>query len=304
MKRIGKTIIVWAAVLLIAVDPASACRWRRCGWCYTPCYTYCSPCAQVECCGDSCAVNVAPSPAPPTPTEMQRQPSAPTFQPRPSETIQPRDLAPRQPMPREAPSLQPPVPEEMPPATPPTPEEMPEEPAKPSDDVEDLFKDTEAGDKKAASEPAPGATEKKGDDVEDLFKDTDDKKAAANPSAPTDVAQAAEPGRHAARSTPPAKKPLAERAPAQSRVAVARPAAILPPAAQVAVAEAPNALRVWTDDTGNYRVNARLVSVGETTVRLLKDTGKYTTVPMGRLSRIDLDFVLRHNVTSVAGLPR
>jgi hypothetical protein len=280
-------------------------------------------------------VNVAPSPssALPTPTEIERPPSAPTFlQPGPSETIQPREPAPRQPMPREAPSLQPPVPEEMPPATPPSPEEMPDEPAKPGDDVEDLFKDTEPGDKKAASEPAPEATEKKADDVEDLFKDTDDKKAAAKQAAANEVTQAAteaelealfvvapevapaavqavktqagEPARHVARSTPPAPEPSAERAPAQSRLAVARPAAVQPAAAQVAVAEAPNAWRVWTDNTGNYQVNARLVSVGETSVRLLKDTGKYTTVPMGRLSRIDLDFVVRHNVTAVAGLPR
>jgi hypothetical protein len=75
------------------------------------------------------------------------------------------------------------MPDETPPAAPP--EEMPDEPAtpaKPADDVDDLFKDTDAEDKKAAAAPAtnaaPEAEEKKGDDVDDLFKESDDKKSA------------------------------------------------------------------------------------------------------------------------------
>ncbi len=60
-------------------------------------------------------------------------------------------------------------------------------------------------------------------------------------------------------------------------------------------------MRSWTDNTGNYRVNARMVSIGETTVRLLKDTGKYTTVPLTRLSADDLEFVRTHAGTSLAG---
>src|SRR6185295_8702577 len=59
MRRIGKTVIVWAAVLLTVVDPVSAGRWhRRCcapRCCYVPCNpcvpTCCSPCGPV---GDGC----------------------------------------------------------------------------------------------------------------------------------------------------------------------------------------------------------------------------------------------------------
>lgn len=52
-----------------------------------------------------------------------------------------------------------------------------------------------------------------------------------------------------------------------------------------------NGYRVWTDDTGTFRVNARLVVVLDGKVRLLKDTGKFTTVPFTRLSGLDLQFV-------------
>lgn len=51
------------------------------------------------------------------------------------------------------------------------------------------------------------------------------------------------------------------------------------------------ATRVWIDNTGTFAVRARLASVRDDSVRLLKDTGKYTTVPMARLSRADRDYV-------------
>jgi hypothetical protein len=53
-------------------------------------------------------------------------------------------------------------------------------------------------------------------------------------------------------------------------------------------------MRQWTDNTGKYHVRARLVVVTATHVRLLKENGKYTTVPVERLSRDDLAFARRH----------
>jgi len=49
--------------------------------------------------------------------------------------------------------------------------------------------------------------------------------------------------------------------------------------------------RLWTDNTGSFQTTGKLVSITETHVRLLKDTGKYTTVPKDRLSGEDLEYV-------------
>ncbi len=50
-------------------------------------------------------------------------------------------------------------------------------------------------------------------------------------------------------------------------------------------------MRLWTDDTGSFQVRARLVDLLEGKVRLLKDTGRYTTVSLQRLSANDLSYV-------------
>jgi hypothetical protein len=160
-------------------------------------------------------------------------------------------------------------------------EEMPEEPArssKPADEVEDLFKDT--NDKKpSALEPAdaPAAEPAKSDEVDDLFKESDDKKGAAlQETIPSPMAT-------------PTEKELDN--------LFADPAE---EAAKSAAAEEPHPMRVWTDNTGKYSVTARLVVVGEHHVRLLKDTGRYTTVSFDRLSRADLAFVREHSTSAIA----
>lgn len=50
--------------------------------------------------------------------------------------------------------------------------------------------------------------------------------------------------------------------------------------------------REWMDNTGTYRVQARVAVIFEDRVRLLKDTGKITTVPLTRLSSRDRAYVL------------
>src|SRR5262249_23498914 len=82
-------------------------------------------------------------------------------------------------------------------------------------------------------------------------------------------------------------------------VVVAQPQVEIRPALHVVTPAEPT-LRVWTDNTGKHQVNARLVSVGATSVRLLKDSGKYTTVPFYRLSVEDQEFVGRQTATTIA----
>ena len=52
-------------------------------------------------------------------------------------------------------------------------------------------------------------------------------------------------------------------------------------------------MRVWTDNTGSFSCHARLVRFLDGRVRLLKDNGRTTTVPLARLSTRDLEFVNR-----------
>jgi hypothetical protein len=56
---------------------------------------------------------------------------------------------------------------------------------------------------------------------------------------------------------------------------------------------ASNEMRMWVDNTGSYSVNARLVRFSDGHVRLMKENGRMTTVPLSRLSERDLQFVNR-----------
>jgi len=50
-------------------------------------------------------------------------------------------------------------------------------------------------------------------------------------------------------------------------------------------------VREWTDNSGLFRVQGRLVLILEGKVRLLKETGRTTTVPVERLSEADRSYV-------------
>jgi hypothetical protein len=56
---------------------------------------------------------------------------------------------------------------------------------------------------------------------------------------------------------------------------------------------ASEANRVWVDNTGHYTTRGRLVAFLDGHVRLLKDNGRTSTVPLARLSENDLEFVNR-----------
>jgi hypothetical protein len=51
-------------------------------------------------------------------------------------------------------------------------------------------------------------------------------------------------------------------------------------------------MRSWTDDSGLFQVQARLLLILDASrVRLLKTTGRTTTVPLARLSPADREYV-------------
>jgi hypothetical protein len=161
--------------------------------------------------------------------------------------------------------------------------ETPAAPTTPEGGVEDLFKETPSTTPPATAPTTP-ATEPAAP-AEDLFKETGD--AAAPATTPPAIEPAAEPP---AAEAPAAEPPAAEPAPEPTKEGV-EDLFSDPPANKSTSSEAPGAMRLWTDNTGKYQVTARLVSFTATHVRLLKDTGKYTTVPMTRLSQPDLEFV-------------
>jgi hypothetical protein len=154
-------------------------------------------------------------------------------------------------------------------AVPATPETKPAEPA----EVEDLFKEP------APAAPAPG--EKPAGEVDDLFKDLDEAKDG-NKAAATDTPAAAP---AAPDSNKEVEDLFSDPAPAPMS-SVERPAPT-----PVTETKPVNDMRTWTDNTGNYQIRGRLVVIGKTHVRILKESGKYTTVPFTRLSQADLAFV-------------
>jgi hypothetical protein len=180
---------------------------------------------------------------------------------------------------------------EVEPAEPATPiepaEEMPaEEPSEPAesatDEIDDLFSEPAPGDDAefvpakddAVEEPIAPAEAPAKDDV-DLF---DDPAGDATEAAPANVEEAMPAEEEAA----PAGK---EEAPAADDVddlfgETEQPA---------------DEFRLWTDNTGKYQVHAKLVEVLDGKVRLLKDTGRFTTVPFERLSHPDLAFVMQQH---------
>jgi hypothetical protein len=62
--------------------------------------------------------------------------------------------------------------------------------------------------------------------------------------------------------------------------------------------EPADGMRVWTDITGKHQVRGQMkrILLAERKVRILKDTGKYTTVPFAKLSEADRTFVARYAI--------
>ncbi|MDA0660500.1 MAG: SHD1 domain-containing protein [Planctomycetota bacterium] len=49
--------------------------------------------------------------------------------------------------------------------------------------------------------------------------------------------------------------------------------------------------RYWSDESGRFHTTGQLVSISAENVRILKDNGRYSTVPVNRLSRLDRAYV-------------
>jgi hypothetical protein len=127
----------------------------------------------------------------------------------------------------------------------------------------------------AAPAPAPRATPQP-------IPDTDDPFAPAKPAAPATPAPA----------TPEDDDPFAP--------VKARPAGVVTesvrqqprlPAAMQLDEQGRLPIRLWTDDSGFFQVRGRLILILDGTVRLLKETGRTTTVPLSRLSPADRAYV-------------
>jgi hypothetical protein len=169
------------------------------------------------------------------------------------------------------------------------PAEEPSEPAEPAtEEIDDLFSEPAPGDDAefvpaeddAAEEPIVPADAPADDDT-DLFGEPANDAIEA---APADVEEAMPAEDEAAPA-------VEEEAPADDDVDD-----LLGETEQPA-----SEFRLWTDNTGEYQVQAKLVEVLDGKVRLLKDTGRFTTVPFERLSHPDLAFVMQQHQLLASG---
>jgi len=345
MQRLGKTAIVWTAVILMAADPARAC-WFRLGL-RARC---CNPCVAVECrpaqestCEASCDQSNSdqPTPATPTPAAADNAPEVPeqlpathNETPRPLRTEEPPTAPATPAAPVTAPAPVTPAPATPAPVTPPAPKPsaapapMPAPAATPAP--------TKPATPPAPAKPAPAAKpapvepadEAPDSELETLFNDADTEPAADMPAddmPADDMPEPAEPSDAVDSDKPaaaeddvdalfdkssaiqPAAEPVAEAIPNQA----AHPSDDLTEASEAVASseldsepqlpDSESPMRWWSDNTGKFRVRAKLVSVGDKTVRLLKESGRYTTVPVNRLSGEDLAFVRQQAPSLVAG---
>jgi hypothetical protein len=164
-------------------------------------------------------------------------------------------------------------------------------PEKPSDVAPELTPAEEPAAEPAAKKPA--------DEIDDLFREEAAPAEPAAEKAPAETPAPAEKAEGAVDdlfSEPPAEaKP--EPAPADNVDDLFKDSSARKPAVEAVAA---NEYREWTDNTGKYRVNAKLVVVLDGKVRLFKENGRYTTVPFERLSQGDLEFVEQHNRIAAA----
>ncbi len=179
------------------------------------------------------------------------------------------------------------------------------EPAAGLDDSEDLATDTgddmPALDEKDSAKPA-------GDEFDDLFEEESNPGAgsAAQENAPVEQLTADDPApADAVDAEEPAEQSAADEESMSDETAQATPSTPTDAngsntvGAEARDQAASSEMRVWTDSTGNFTVRARLVVVFDGHVRLQKETGRFTTVPLERLSKPDLAFVESH-VVSIA----
>jgi hypothetical protein len=171
----------------------------------------------------------------------------------------------------------------MPPAM--EPETTPATPPAETEPTDDLFGPSETETTPPAAEPTTPAAE------DDLFAPAEPAAEPApsteEPSAPAEDDLFGPP----AETTPPAEEeatPPAEESEEEDDL-FSNAGAILHQAGGLGSVE----LRRWVDDTGRHSCRGRLIRMLDGKVRLRKENGRTTTVPLSRLSAEDLAFVHR-----------
>lgn len=269
-----------------------------------------------------------PEPADVPPVVTPEPEPEPKPEPKPEPTPEPKPEPKPEPAPEPKPEVGPEPAVES--EADPKPESKPEPKPEPKDHLDELFGDEKP--KPTQPEPKPEPKKPGDDDLDDLFKETDEKPAADKPAAEpkaeldaVEIETTPEPAKAAdeAGLSPaepakdelddifgePAEKPAEKPAPAKDELdeLLGDPAA---PAAEKEAQptndERPSAVedpfadpfktstvREWVDDTGTFRITGKLIAVLDGKVRILKSTGKTTTVAVERLSNADRQYVLQ-----------
>jgi hypothetical protein len=327
MRSLTRIFVVGLMVVALCVNPAIACHYcggywggyydgyygyygygcgecGGCGGCEVVVYDNCGGCGSCD--GvvvEEHGAKAAPEPAPAAPAE----PPAPAPQPQQPATVErPVDEAPAPSLPAPTePEPQPTPPADdlfngsepaAPPATPPATDEpaatppATEEPAAPTTETpaeDDLFGGTTEETTPPAESSAPAETPTEtpaetpaADTTNDLF---------GTESTETPPAESTE------TPTEPEATPTDE-APAEGETPKAEEDDIFGASGRVLREKgglASAEMRLWVDNTGTYSCYGRLVKLMDGNVRILKDNGRTTTVPLYRLSPSDLSFVNR-----------
>lgn len=172
---------------------------------------------------------------------------------------------------------------------------------KPADDLDDLFGD------KPAETPAPAETkpepEKPAEEAEDPFGKpaaapaTDDGQAVASATEEVkteivnDVDDLFGDPIQQVKRLPKTEEPQKEE-PAAA-IEDERQATEDPLADPFKASSTGYPVRKWLDVTGNFQTTGKLIAILDGKVRILKETGKTTTVPFERLSDVDRDYVTK-----------
>jgi hypothetical protein len=311
-RRRLHVLLVSLLVGLCAVDTAVACRLfgrRSCG---CP-----APSVAAACSGDKSLP--ADAAQPPTPEASSSDAPAHSAEPTAPEDMNPAvppvppaapatEPAPADPSPAAPSAVPPPVPAEPVPPTPAparaeTPAAPAPSPASPSasESFDDLFPPATPA-APAASEPANRAAP-----VAPALPEPPARSPAPAPSPDEDdpfAPQAPAPAPAVDEDDPFAPAPAGNRTGQPAVPARPAPAAdsFADPFQTSAALSAP--LRQWTDDSGLFQIRGRLIAILDGKVRILKTTGRTTTVPLARLSAADRQYVARLDPPSEPAAPQ
>ncbi len=321
-RRLGIILATMVVALLVMTDGAWACRCmnrliNRCGHRRACCQPMC---CQPVCCQPACCQPVAmPACCQPVVSEMQPAQGAATIvspsESNPAGASQGPDLGAvpagkiLELPPNRQPEAKPEPKPEPKPAPPPSPKAEPvESPAEPR-----VLKPIEVVKPvEPAKVPEPSKVPEKPAEVKPPEKAPEPPKVLEPPAAPAKAPEPAkipEPPKSLEPPTAPAKAPEPAKIP--------EPPKILEPPATPAKApeKAPkppekdnpfgsnngNTLRMWTDASGKYQIEARFVSFQDGTVRLQKANGRYIRIVYDLLCAVDQTFVLNQDQSLLAG---